>query len=113
MNATTTRRAVLAGAAALPALAIPAIASGAADPADQVDRLYRQYIAMVGEAKAISRTTEEATAALPEWARMGPERVDSDGKFSGTTVGWPIREDLTYPAPGMLRNARPGTRDLS
>src|SRR6266404_2699057 len=62
-----TRRAILAGIAASPALALPAVASIGRD--SELLRLEAEHDAARAEAKRISDRIEELTDALPEWAQ--------------------------------------------
>ena len=63
------RRAILAGIAASPALALPAVAS--IGPDSELLRLEAEHDAARAEAKRISDRIEELTDGLPEWARGG------------------------------------------
>ncbi len=108
-----TRRKIIAALAVAGASTAIGVAATSATTAENIDSLWRQYTALVVEAKATSRAIEQAEANLPEWARPGPWRVDWEGKFSGREVGWPIRKDLTYPDHDILRLARPGPFEIS
>jgi hypothetical protein len=69
MSNIITRRALVAGIAASPALALPAVAS--IGPDSELLRLEAEHDAARAEAKRISDRIEELTDGLPEWARGG------------------------------------------
>jgi hypothetical protein len=94
-----TRRAVMAGIAASPALALPAVAS--IGPDSELLRLEAEHDAARAEAKRISDRIEELTDGLPEWARsgiplypaaeplfcnMGRHYADDDGRLQLTEI---------------------------
>jgi len=93
------RRAILAGVAASPALALPAVAS--IGPDSELLRLEAEHDAARAEAKRISDKIEELTDALPEWAQeriplypaaeplfrnMGRQYADDDGRLQLTEI---------------------------
>jgi hypothetical protein len=79
--------------------------------ADEVDRLYRAYIAMLPEKRRLNDELTATEKAIPEWARLGPKYLAPDGTFHGERVYWP-RDVTMTPAPWLDKICRPGPDDL-
>jgi hypothetical protein len=111
MTTTSTRRAVLAGAAAIPALALPAIANAESDA--ELPRLWRRRRALLLGINHAQEQFAVASDAMPAWARPGEEHMNEKGERVGYVVGWPEIENPT-PASisGGYRLIRPSPADV-
>lgn len=106
-----TRRAILAGAAAIPALALPAIANAESDA--ELTRLWLRRRALLQEIDLAQEQFAAASDAMPAWAKHGEEHMNEKGERVGHVVGWPEIENPT-PASisGGYRLIRPSPADV-
>ncbi|NJO53842.1 MAG: hypothetical protein HC829_02490 [Bacteroidales bacterium] len=102
---TTTRRNVLIAAPAVLAIgALPAAAgAGPSQYAAAANALWEQYCELSAETRALDVEFERARAALPAWARPGPEFMNHDGDLVGDEIGWP---EMANPTPARFQGAR-------
>lgn len=109
------RRGMIAGLAvvAVPPVLTSSAFSATETPDQAVDRLWRRYTDLVVEGKDLHRALNEAEAALPEWARVGPQYLRGDGTFCGDEVGWPRDESIQPPnGRNIMLCVRSGTREI-
>src|SRR4051812_44545417 len=98
---TMNRRALVAGAAALPAVAVPALAGVIISPCSSLEADWQERLDLI-EQQAISSACywQVHDHQLAEWAAIGPEYLDHEGKGSVAKSGWPQVKDFTLPAAG-------------
>jgi hypothetical protein len=101
----TTRRNVLIAAPAVLAIgALPAAAgAGPSQYAAAANALWEQYCELSAETRALDVEFERARAALPAWARPGPEFMDAAGNRFGNEIGWP---EVANPTPARVHGAQ-------
>ncbi|KAB0680090.1 hypothetical protein [Aureimonas leprariae] len=106
-------------ATAVPATATAALGVRVALSAEQadtakLDALLVAYMAEAKEARRLGAAWDAATAALPEWARSGPEFLSWDGTKCGDKVPWPEVAELPDPSGqrGVYRRIRPSLRKI-
>ena len=110
-NRQTTRRAILAGAAAIPTLALPAIANTESDA--ELTRLWLRRRALLQEIDLAQEQFAAASDAMPAWARPGEEHMNEKGERVGHVVGWPEIENPTPASiPGGYRLIRTTPADV-
>ena len=111
MTMHSTRRAVLAGTACLPALAVIPATALASTP--DIERLWHERSALLIELAECSAAQSKAEASLPAWARPGPRSMNEDGSYTSDEVGWPEIENPTPPIGqnGMMI-VRPSLYDI-
>jgi hypothetical protein len=107
MTKQTTRRAVLAGAAALPALSLPAIASDY-----DIEQLWRKRMTVLAQLAENSAAYKKADDTLPAWARPGPNLIMKDGSYSKDCCGWPEIENPEPSAYGEAMSVRPNLYEI-
>jgi hypothetical protein len=95
MTSNTSRRAVLASVASLPALAIIPATALAAEP--DIEQLWRKRMAVLAQIEENSAAYSKAADTLPAWARPGLDQIAKDGSYCGIEVGWPEVENPTLP----------------
>jgi hypothetical protein len=84
----STRRAILAGAAAVPIAATTAERAFARSADDErIEQLWRARTELAAESRTLDRAHADAEARLPEWAAPGPMYLQSDGSHGGPVVG--------------------------
>ena len=98
MTINTTRRAILAGAAALPALSIPAIASAADGP---IFALERELVAALDRAKEGFNISHEAAARFDALKPAEPETPQPPAEYAG------LYKKITHGEFEMLPEAHP------
>lgn len=110
MTASTSRRAVLAGAASLPALAVAVPCASAS--ADEISELWKQRTRVLAARGAAEKQELAAIDRQPAWAKYGPVCIDDRGRPRGHNSGWPQLEDSPAPAPsGVWRQVRWSVED--
>jgi len=112
MTTYSTRRAILAGAAAVPIAATTAERAFARTADDErIEQLWKERTKLVAESQELHRAHVNAEACLPEWAAPGPTYLHSDGSYGGPDVGWPRKEVDRLPEGPVMINVRPSPHD--
>ena len=110
---TLARRSLLAGMAALPAVAVPALPAVAALPdPDGLGGLWRAYLLAKGAANAASDEQDTLTGRLPWWAKSGPSWIDGAGNHVGDACGAPAIQDVEPSTIGGWKCIRPTERTI-
>jgi hypothetical protein len=110
------RRSFLAGlAVTLPAGAIaatPALAAVGASRSE-IDDLYAERTELAARSRIVAAQHKAAEASMPWWAQPGPSLLRGDGRWTGTSVGWPAIDNDKLPShPDTMFNKRPSPSDL-
>lgn len=94
---------------ALPEPASPLPQAAAADA--RLCELWEERQTAIAARVAAEAAFDGAEARLPEWARGGPQFLESDGTYSGPRVSWP-RLRAARPRPGFLKTVRPSLEEI-
>jgi hypothetical protein len=111
MTSNTSRRAVLASVASLPALAIIPATVLASEP--DIEQLWRKRMAVLAQLEENSAAYSKAADTLPAWSRPGLDCMAKDGSYCGIEVGWPEIENPMLPSnDGVVNLVRPNLNEI-
>lgn len=110
--ADTSRRTLLAGLSVAPVALTPRPALSAGG-SERLHALWNERRALRPARLELYALIEAAEAAMPWWAKPGPEFLGHDGSFEGREVGWPAVRELQPPErEGAVRLVRPSPYTL-
>jgi|GEM_PF-5956173 len=110
---TATRRAVMAGIAAAPVAAFPAVAAEISFPAPsaRLDALWAEFVALGPKIVDARAQADAAVEAMPAWAKPGPKYITRDGVYDGEISDDPMDVTITPPEVGDFHIVRMSLAD--
>lgn len=112
-NREITRRAVMAGIAAAPVAAFPAVAAKISFPAPsaRLDALWAEFVSLGPKIVDARAQAAAAVEAMPAWAKPGPKYITRDGVYDGEISDEPRDVTITPPEVGDFHIVRMSLAD--